>query len=123
MSILVLQAAPRPRLRARDAGATVPRAGADIAYVLSTDGLAVTDHGVCAPALLPRADSVVLVLADADVAWHRVVLPKAPAARLRAALAGTIEEALLDDPERVQLAVAPGAVPGQPAWVDRKSVL
>ena len=120
MSILVLQTAPRQRLRARDPGAeapAAPRPGADIAYVLSGDGREVAAHGTCAAALLPRADSVVLALADADVAWHRIVLPKAPAARLRAALAGVLEEMLLEDPAQVQLAVAPGAVAGGSAWI------
>ena len=65
----------------------------------------------------PRADTVVLLLADADVSWHRVDLPKAPAARLRAALSGVMEEALLDDDEALHLALGPGAVTGRPGWV------
>ena len=70
-----------------------------------------------AAALLPKAAGIVAVLADCDVSWHRIVLPKAPAARLRAALAGVLEDALLEDAEAVHLAVAPGAVAGQPTWV------
>ena len=60
---------------------------------------------------------MVAVLADCDVSWHRIILPKAPAARLRAALTGVLEDALLEDAEAVHLALAPGAVPGQPTWV------
>lgn len=120
MSILVIQLAPRGRLRARSAVAPGPdasRTGAELDYVLSRDGLAVSTQGRCAASLLPRADSIALVLADSDVSWHRITLPKAPAARLRAALSGVLEEALLDDTNKVHLALAPQAAAGQPTWV------
>lgn len=120
MSILVVPLAPRGRLRARSAPASepaTPRTSAELDYVLSRDGLAVSAQGRCAPSLLPRADSVALVLADCDVSWHRITLPKAPAARLRAALAGVLEEALLDDAEQLHLALAPQAAAGEPTWV------
>ncbi len=120
MSILVVQLAPRGRLRARSVVApepAAPRTGVELDYVLSRDGLAVTTQGRCAASLLPRADSIALVLADSDVSWHRITLPKAPAARLRAALSGVLEEALLDDADKVHLALAPQAAAGQPTWV------
>jgi len=120
MSILVVQTAPRGRLQARGPGSTEPekpRAAGEFSYTLSPDGVAVGSQGICAAGLMPRADSVALVLCDSDVSWHRIVLPKAPAARLREALAGVLEEALLDDAERVHLALAPQAVAGQPTWV------
>ena len=68
---------------------------------------------------------MVAVLADTDVSWHRITLPKAPAARLRAALVGVLEEALLEDADDVHLALAPQAVRrpadlgrrGRPAWL------
>ena len=119
MSTLVVQLAPRGRLRARsadDAGRVPPAAG-EVSYVLSRDGLSVATQGRCAPALLPRADTIALVLADSDLSWHRITLPKAPAARLRAALAGVLEEALLDDAADVHLALAPQSAAGQPTWV------
>ncbi len=120
MSLLVIQLPPRDRLGARTAGAE-PGSGARLpvewGFVLSTDGRSVTQSGRSAPALLPRADSVVLALADADVAWHRVGIPKAPAARLRAALVGVMEDALLDDDEALHFALAPGAVAGRSGWV------
>jgi general secretion pathway protein L len=84
---------------------------------LTRDGNAVTQHGRVAAALLPKADSVVLVLADTDVSWHRINLPKAPPARMRAAIAGVLEEQLLDETGAMHLALAPGAVGGQSAWV------
>ncbi|MCO5122442.1 MAG: type II secretion system protein GspL [Rhizobacter sp.] len=120
MSTLVVQLAPRGRLRARsavDGGRATATSSGELSYVLSRDGLAVSAQGACAPALLPRADTVALVLADCDLSWHRITLPKAPAARLRAALAGVLEEALLDDAANVHLALAPQAVAGQPTWV------
>lgn len=120
MSILVVQLAPRSRLRARSPAApepATPRTGTELDYVLSRDGLAVSAQGRCAAPLLPRADSVALVLADCDVSWHRITLPKAPAARLHAALSGVLEEALLDDAEQLHLALAPEAAAGQPTWV------
>lgn len=116
MSLLVILIPPRDRLRA-GGGTPAARAGGEFAYVLSDDGLTPRQHGRSAAALLPRADSVVAVLADGDVGWHRVTLPKAPPARLRAALAGVLEDALLDEPEAMHFALAPGAVAGQPAWV------
>ncbi|HMM84455.1 MAG: type II secretion system protein GspL [Gammaproteobacteria bacterium] len=116
MSLLVILIPPRERLRA-GGGAPAARPGGEFAYVLSDDGLTPRRHGRSAAALLPRADSVVAVLADGDVGWHRVTLPKAPPARLRAALAGVLEDALLDEPEAMHFALAPGAVSGQPTWV------
>ena len=118
MSVLVILIPPRARLSPRAAdGQTAPAAVDGYGYALSADGLVVASQGQAQPALLPRADSVVAVLADSDVAWHRVSLPKAPAARLRAALGGLLEEQLLDDDEALHLALAPGAVAGQPTWV------
>jgi general secretion pathway protein L len=58
----------------------------------------------------------VAVLDDADVAWHRPTLPRAPASRLSQALLGVLEEQLLDDDAQLHFAVAPGAVAGQPTW-------
>lgn len=116
MSLLVVQIPARPRLRP-EGTATPAAAPAELAYALSGDGLAVQREGLAAAALLPRADTVVAVLAPQDVAWHRVTLPKAPPARLRLALAGLLEEHLLDDPEAVHLAVADGLRAGEEGWV------
>jgi general secretion pathway protein L len=118
MSTLVIQIPPRPRLRASAQGpAGVDGAGIEYVYAMSPDGLSMATQGRCAASLLPKANVVVAVLADTDVSWHRITLPKAPAARLRAALTGVLEEALLDDAEGVHLAVAPEAVAGQPTWI------
>ena len=119
MSTLVVQIPQRPRLRS-SAGGVEPEASGlstEYSYVASPDGLALEAQGHAAAALLPKATNVVAVLADSDVAWHRIVLPRAPGARLRAALGGVLEDALLEDEGDVHLALAPGAVAGQPTWV------
>jgi general secretion pathway protein L len=119
MSTLVILIPTRARLRS-SAGSTEPEASGlatEYVYVSSPDGLALEAQGHCPAALLPKATTVIAVLADVDVSWHRIVLPKAPAARLRAALGGVLEEALLEDNDDVHLALAPAATAGQPTWV------
>jgi len=111
MSVLVILLPPRPR----DTGPVqVP---ADYAFVFSSDGASAARQGRAAADQLPRADSVCAVLPDADVSWQRCTVPKAPAARLRAALGAVLEEQLLDDDDAVHLALEPGAAGGQSAWV------
>ena len=120
MSTLVILIPERARLRARgpaDSGAAGSGLGTEYAYVTSPDGLQLDAQGEAAAALLPKAATVVATIADADVSWHRITLPKAPPARLRAALVGVLEDALLEEPEGIHLAVAPGATAGQPTWV------
>ena len=120
MSLLVIQLPPRNRLHARPSGSDATdgwRLPQEWSFVLSPDGLTVAQSGQAAPALLPRADSVVLVLAEADVGWHRVAVPRAPAGRMRSALAGLMEEALLDDEDALHFALAPDAAPGREGWV------
>lgn len=120
MSTLVVQIPERQRLSARGGAAPDSAAsglGTEYTYVTTGDGITLTGHGECAAALLPKAATVVALIADTDVGWHRITLPKAPSARLRAALVGVLEEALLEDAEDVHLAVAPGATVGQPTWV------
>lgn len=122
MSILIIQLPARSRLSAdsasADAGAAPAAPGPkEYSYVLSVDGMSATRQGRCAAPMLPKADSVVAVMAPTDLSWHRLNLPKAPAARLRAALASMLEDALLDDPDNLHLAVAPLPKVGQPTWI------
>jgi len=120
MSILVIQLSPRPRLRTSASqvpGSQGARLTEEFVYALSPDGLQLESQGQCAASLLPKADTVVAVLADTDVSWHRITLPKAPAARLRTALVGVLEEAVLEDADLTHFAVAPDAAPGQPTWI------
>lgn len=115
MSILVVLLPSRERTGV--AGAERSEATPDYAFVLSADGLGVARQGRATAALLPKADTVVAWLSPTDVSWHRVNLPRAPAAKLRAALIGVLEEQLLDEESSVHLAVAPGAAAGVPTWV------
>ncbi len=118
MSTLVIQLPPRHRLKSGGTGAAESAAGgAELAYVLTPDGINITRQGRASAALLPKAESAVVVLAESDISWHQLPLPRAPAARLRAALLGLLEERLLEEPETLHLALAPGAATGQNAWV------
>ena len=112
MSILVVL------LPARDRAASASGdAAAEYAYLLSTDGLGVARQGRTTAALLPKADAVVAWVGPTDVSWHRITMPRAPAAKLRAALVGMVEEQLLDDEQAVHLALAPQSTGGSPTWV------
>ncbi|TAK79560.1 MAG: general secretion pathway protein GspL [Aquabacterium sp.] len=132
MSTLILQlpaparrSAPPPAADETDAAgspeaveaALRERIGDEITYVLTSDGVNVQRHGAALPSLLPRADTVIAVLPVTEVSWHRLQMPKASGARLRAALAGILEEALLDDPGLLHLALAPQAKAGEQTWV------
>jgi general secretion pathway protein L len=119
MSNLVLQLPEHRRLRAGAAGDVAGEQSRrrEYAYATSGDGIELDAQGEAAAALLPRSTNVIAVVQEADVSWHRVTLPKAPASRLRMALVGVLEEALLEDAETVHLAVAPAATAGQPTWI------
>jgi general secretion pathway protein L len=117
MLVILIPARERAGVAAADNDAAPARAGGEYRFVLSHDGLSIAAQGRCAPALLPKADSVFAVLPESDLSWQRIPLPKAPAARLRAAIVGVLEEELLDEPERLHFALSPGASAGQPAWV------
>ena len=120
MSTLVILLPPRERLTARAAGHEAAgglRLPSTWSFVCSSDGRTVGQTGSAAAAQLPRADHTVLLLAEADVSWHRIEIPKAPAARLRAALLGVMEEALLEDDDALHFALAADAAPGRRGWV------
>lgn len=119
MSTLVVHIPPRSRL-----GTAHPAQGeaslslsANFAYVLSPDGLSVSRHGNATRDLLPRAETVIATLAEADVSWHRVRIPKAPASRMAAVLAGMLEEVLLEDTEKLHFALPPQWQPGEEVWI------
>lgn len=120
MSILVIQLSPRRRLRASGALAGSGEGTHltdEFVYALSPDGLFLESQGQCAASLLPKAETVVAVLADADVSWHRITLPKASSARMRTALVGVLEDLVLEDADLIHFAVAPDATPGQATWI------
>ena len=103
---------PPPPAHAEPAADAAP-----LAWLLSPDGLAIGRLGHSAPALCPKADTVVAVLPAGSVAWHRPLMPRAPANRQRAALGGVLEEQLLADDPNVHLALAPRCTPGAACWV------
>lgn len=122
MSTLLLFLPARARLRALGRAApaaTDPaRAGAPREYdwALTADGRHVDREGRSAATALPAADSVVAVVGESDISWRCVELPRA-GRQMRAALAGKLEEALLDDPDTVHFAIEPDAAGGDTAWV------
>ena len=118
--LVILLPAPPPAHAVPSAPSTpaVPATEATpLAWLLSADGLLIGRQGSSAPAACPKADTVVAVLSAASVAWHRPVLPRAPANRQRAALGGVLEDQLLADETAVHLALAPRCTPGSPCWV------
>lgn len=118
MSLLIVQLPAQPRLAAQPTDATASEAdAAELGYVFSADGREVSRQGRCPPAELPPADECVAVLAPGDTSWHRLTLPKASGPRLRLALSGLLEEALLDDESELHLALPPQARSGEAAWV------
>ena len=117
MSVLVVLIPPRPRLAAGSAAASPAPALHEFVWALSEDQLAVQSEGRGLAAVMPRATSVVAVLAPTDVSWHRITCPKAPTARMAAALAGVLEDAVIDDIHDLHLALAPGAKAGEATWI------
>jgi general secretion pathway protein L len=115
MSTLILLLPPQPRLSA--APQDLRNAPAEFEFVHSVDGVRVTQHGRAAPGALPPAAIAVAVVAPGDVAFQKITVPKAPAARMRLALSGVLEDALLEDESDVHLALAPEARAGTEAWV------
>jgi general secretion pathway protein L len=121
MATLFIHLPPRQRLRALGRAATPadsPRADEprELDWMLSPDGREPGAEGRSAPAARPQADTVVLVVGESDVSWRRVELPKA-GRQMRAALAGKLEESLLDEPEALHFALEADARPGDTAWV------
>ncbi|MBV8122502.1 MAG: general secretion pathway protein GspL [Burkholderiaceae bacterium] len=122
-STLILYLPPRPHVRSL--GQAHASAGPDpdlkVDFVFSANGQGVSRQGSCRLSELhtesPRADQVIAVPAASDLAWLRLTLPRANPQQLRAALAGQLEESLLDEPESLHFALAPDAKPGESAWV------
>lgn len=119
MSTLLLFLPSRARLRALgQAAPEVTRAGAAREYdwALTLDGRQIEREGRSAATALPAAETVVAVLGESDISWRCLELPRA-GRQMRAALAGKLEESLLDDPETLHFAIEPDAVGGDTAWV------
>lgn len=117
MSILIVSLPAPPRLSAQAPLAAAEGAESEWDWLLASDTRQLMRQGRDPVARLPRAGSVVAVLPPEALSWHRLPIPKAPAARLRAALAGLLEESLLEDEADLHLALAPGWKAGEPGWV------
>ena len=122
MSTLLLFLPPRSRLRAQGRPTSASDApstgelGREYDFVLTGDGKHISQQGRSPAAELPHADLVIAIPAESDMSWQRVPLPRA-GRQMRPALAGMLEEALLDDPESLHFAVEPDAVGGETASV------
>ena len=116
MSTLIVALPAPPRLSSQGA-AGAALAPPEYDYVYSADGGPRLQAGRSSPALLPKAQQTIAVVPPHGVAWHRVSLPKAPPAKLRAALAGVLEDVLLEDDSELHLALAPHAKAGESTWV------
>jgi general secretion pathway protein L len=116
MSTLLLFLPSRTRLRALGQAASEPAGLREYDWALTPDGRQIDSEGRATAAALPAADSVIAVVAESDISWRRLELPRA-GRQMRAALAGKLEESLLDDPEALHFAVEPDAVGGDTAWV------
>jgi general secretion pathway protein L len=99
-------------------------ASAEFGFVLTPDGRVVAREGSARPTLLPlpgrTGGDVVAVVPAGRLSWHQVDLPKGTSAgtpRLRAVLEGLLEDRVLDEPQTLHFAAAPGARPGAPVWV------
>lgn len=122
MSTLLLFLPPRNRLRAAEratpAASDMARAGTAREYdwALTTDGRQIDREGRSAATALPAAGTVIAVVAESDVSWRQLALPHA-GRQMRAALAGRLEESLLDEPDNLHFALAPDSSGGDTAWV------
>ncbi|MBV8501619.1 MAG: general secretion pathway protein GspL [Paucibacter sp.] len=108
MSTLLLLQPPRGRANAQSSPGL-----ADLDWLLC-DGRQISARGRGAP--LPAAAETVLLLADVDVAWRRVSLPKA-GRQMRQALAGLLEDALLEETDQVHFALPAAGRDDGPVWV------
>lgn len=125
MSVLVVLTPLQAR--AADAAPRGPAAGADSRadtagsapwkWAWSEDGRQITRQGETAPALWPRADTLVVAVPPQALSWATLDLPKVPAGRLQAALGGALEDTLLEDAEHLHFALPPDAKPGRRATV------
>jgi hypothetical protein len=84
-------------------------------WARSADGQRIDTHGQATTDELDTLDTsggCILVVPIDWLAWHRVQLPPGRAARQIAVIAGLIEDAVLDDPAMLHMALEPPALRG-----------
>lgn len=100
-----------------------PAATPEYDHALSRDGRTLAHHAQAPAALLPAAGrgiDVVAVVPVALLSWHEIELPRGigpRSPRLRVICESLLEDRLLDEPQALHLALAPGVAPGGRAWV------
>ncbi len=81
----------------------------ELAYAQASAGFALGRHGVASLALLPKSERTALLVPAAALSWHKANLPKlsrgTPQTKVRAVLDGLMEDQVLDDTERLHLAL------------------
>jgi general secretion pathway protein L len=117
MSTLIIQLPSQPRLAARQEAAAPSGPATEFNFVLQRPGAEPDSVGRALASALPQAQHCVAVVPAADIAWHRLVLPKAPSTRMRQALSGLLEESLLEDESELHLALRSGSKSGESGWV------
>jgi general secretion pathway protein L len=79
-------------------------------HVVSTDGVSVDSYGQCEASQLPQDPGErVGVVPWHMLSWHKVTVPPSVGSRKTLVLNSLLEDNLLQEPQAVHLAVAPGA--------------
>lgn len=89
----------------------------ELAFVQSPDGRTIMRQGYAPLVLLEKLANTVLIVPTQRLSFHLITLPKAPAAKLRVALEGVLEELVLDDPAELAFAVAPQSQEKNATWI------
>ena len=81
----------------------------DLAYAVASAGFALNSQGTASLALLPKAEQTILLVPAVALSWHKIDLPKLPRGtaqtKLRAVLDGLMEDRVLDDTDKLHLAL------------------
>ena len=107
---------------------SLPSAGALLSYVRLEAGAPAQQQQTAIGLLASvQADERVALVPANCLSWHRVTLPKGTldrslfadgqGQRVRAVLAGLLEDELLDEPDALHLALQPQARANEPVWV------